>query len=764
MEQLRRYRVVSLAEYDPLNPEHAVITFDGVYENVFLYAFPILKKLGFPFELFITGNFIGKSNEFDQNKEPPAQFASSHQLETMAQEGGRLQWHSMSHMDLSKTEDVERWDNELNVPAELRELDPRGFRWFAYPHGKHTPALEEHTKRYFHGALSCVDGNGGNRYKLNRITVTNETSFSKSTVSLIIANYNYGHFAAEAIESALCQTVPPDEILFIDDCSGDNSMEVAERYRDGIRIVRNEKNLGVVGNFNKAVSLTKGDYICFLGADNRFRSDYVERCKLALDTNENAAVAYTNLVLFGPRAEIKKIQANGKNVTALPDSRGFYLREFPDFDDEVRRSLREVNVIHGSSMYRRSAFEEVGGYRHAGMPEDHNLFSRMVDKGWSAVQCGEFLLEYRQHSPGQVNNQTAYGLELASARKQLKESRSQISRLGADLKSKDKTISRLEEALKKGELQLQQISDATERMKDALPSLEKIMEGLERESISAALSVKAGELCYGLGLSNSSRRFFEKALETEPENVDAINNLGVLHFQSEYFRSAKDFFLRALQLDPNNEEARLNLSQLPEMPDDPRPVDRAPSRASHSEKLGQIIEKYGFPFCVDLGCGAKPAPGYVGIDMENLDCVDIVCDVTKGIPLPDESVKEMRSIHFFEHISGSQIHKLVDEVYRVLVPGATLYVRVPYYTHKTAFYASHLIYWNKDYFDNIFVDVHGFIEPRAKYMYSEKIRDPRNPFHKIFREDPEWCRVHLWNVVKEIEYWCKKPERKVSDR
>jgi len=55
------------------------------------------------------------------------------------------------------------------------------------------------------------------------------------------------------------------------------------------------------------------------------------------------------------------------------------------------------------------------------------------------------------------------------------------------------------------------------------------------------------------------------------------------------------------------------------------------------------------------------------------------------------------------------------------------------------------------------VDVHGFTEPRAKYMYAEKIMDPRNPFHKVFREDPEWCRIHLWNVVKEIEYWCRKP-------
>lgn len=764
MEQLKRYTVVSLEDYDPLNPEHAVITFDGVYENVFMYAFPILKKIGYPFELFITGDFIGQGNEFDQNVEPPAMFAGAEQLREMSKEGGRLQWHSMSHTDLSGTEDIEKWDRELIVPADIRELDKRGFSWFAYPHGRHSPALEEHTKKYFQGALSCVDGNGSYRYKLNRITVTNETSFDRSTVSLIIANYNYGHFAAEAIESALRQTVPPDEVLFIDDCSGDNSMEVAERYADSIRIVKNETNMGVVGNFNKAVSLTSGDYICFLGADNRFRSDYVEKCKLALDTHDDAAVAYNDVVMFGPRAEIKKIQAAGKNITSLQDSRGYYLREFPDFDEEVKKSLKEVNVIHGSSMYRRTAFEEVGGYRDTGMPEDHNLFARMVDKGWNAVRCGEFLLEYRQHSPGQVNNQTAYGLELASARKQLKQTRNQMTALTSELKSSKEHISGLETALKKGELKLRQISESTQKINSALPSLQKVLESLERESISSGLSVEAGELCYGLGLSNSSRKFFEKALASDPGNVDAINNLGVLHFQSEDFRTAKEYFVKALELDPDNKEAQINLSQLPDIPNMPDSYNISRSSAvclppdnSHTDKLDTIIRKHGYPFSVDLGCGAKPATGYVGIDMEDLDCVDIVCDLTKGIPLPDASVKEMRSIHFFEHISGAHIHRLVDEVYRVLVPGANLYIRLPYYTHKTAFYASHLIYWNKDYFDNIFVNVHGFTESRAKYMYSEQIMDERNPFNKIFKENPEWCRIHLWNVVKEIEYWCKKP-------
>lgn len=71
MADLSAYDVVPLSEYDPSNPRHAVITFDGVYENAYRFAFPILKKWGYPFELFVIGDRIGQDNAFD-TVEPPA--------------------------------------------------------------------------------------------------------------------------------------------------------------------------------------------------------------------------------------------------------------------------------------------------------------------------------------------------------------------------------------------------------------------------------------------------------------------------------------------------------------------------------------------------------------------------------------------------------------------------------------------------------------------------------------------------------------------
>ena len=65
MAYLQNYDVVYLENYNPNNPKQAVITFDDAYSDVVKYALPILEKWNYPFEIFVIGNHIGKSNYFD---------------------------------------------------------------------------------------------------------------------------------------------------------------------------------------------------------------------------------------------------------------------------------------------------------------------------------------------------------------------------------------------------------------------------------------------------------------------------------------------------------------------------------------------------------------------------------------------------------------------------------------------------------------------------------------------------------------------------
>ena len=89
--------------------------------------------------------------------------------------------------------------------------------------------------------------------------------------SIVIPCYNQAHFLPEAIESALSQTHRPIEVIVVDDGSPDNAAEVVARYPH-VRYVRQE-NRGLGGARNTGFRVSKGEYILFLDADDRFMPD-----------------------------------------------------------------------------------------------------------------------------------------------------------------------------------------------------------------------------------------------------------------------------------------------------------------------------------------------------------------------------------------------------------------------------------------------------------------------------------------------------------
>lgn len=408
MAELKNKDVVYLDDYDPLNKNQAVITFDGIYTNVLEYALPILKYFNYPFELFFTSDYLGLNNDFD-TVEPKANFVGTKELMELVRQGGRLQWHTKSHINLKNVSDVNQIKDELTIPEELKLLDPNGFNWFAYPHGEFNDLVVQEVKKCFKGALSCNQGNSYDKFILNRITVLNKTSFRKNKIACIIPSYNYGAYLIEAIESVLRQTILPDEILISDDCSFDETQIIAEeytkKYPNLISYNRNSTNLGIVKHFNKAIDLTTSEYIFFLGADNRLLSNYVEECSKILDSDENIAVAYTNYAFFGPRARLAYNVFPETRKGAIVENL-YYNIDFPEFEsvDDLKNSISKNNFIHGSSMFKRIAFKDVGGYMDSNKPEDHNLFRRIIDKGWYVKKAKKTNLEYRQHSNNQANN------------------------------------------------------------------------------------------------------------------------------------------------------------------------------------------------------------------------------------------------------------------------------------------------------------------------------------------------------------------------
>ena len=92
---------------------------------------------------------------------------------------------------------------------------------------------------------------------------------SNPKLTVLMPVYNAAKYVGEAIESILNQTFRDFEFLIINDGSTDNSLEVIESYKDlRIKLVNNEKNLGLSRTLNKGIELSEGEYIARMDADD----------------------------------------------------------------------------------------------------------------------------------------------------------------------------------------------------------------------------------------------------------------------------------------------------------------------------------------------------------------------------------------------------------------------------------------------------------------------------------------------------------------
>src|SRR5947209_11370258 len=85
---------------------------------------------------------------------------------------------------------------------------------------------------------------------------------AKPKVSFVVPCYKLAHLLPECINSILSQTFKDFEILIMDDCSPDNTEEIARSFKDPrVKHIRNDPNLGHLRNYNKGIELSRGRYI-----------------------------------------------------------------------------------------------------------------------------------------------------------------------------------------------------------------------------------------------------------------------------------------------------------------------------------------------------------------------------------------------------------------------------------------------------------------------------------------------------------------------
>jgi len=117
-------------------------------------------------------------------------------------------------------------------------------------------------------------------------------------VSILINNYNYGHFLKEAIDSALCQTYANTEVIVVDDGSTDNSHEVIAGYGSQVVPIFKE-NGGQASAFNAGFAASKGQWIFLLDSDDLFLPQKILRVMQLADQNPGVGMIAHNLEYCG---------------------------------------------------------------------------------------------------------------------------------------------------------------------------------------------------------------------------------------------------------------------------------------------------------------------------------------------------------------------------------------------------------------------------------------------------------------------------------
>ncbi|MDR2408545.1 MAG: glycosyltransferase [Bacteroidales bacterium] len=120
-------------------------------------------------------------------------------------------------------------------------------------------------------------------------------------LSVVIFTYNHENYIEQTILSVVNQKTKYDyEIVVNDDCSTDNTYHVIQslqsKYPDLIRIIHNEKNLGLNKSFENAIRTVKSEYVALLGGDDYWiTTDKIEK-RLNILQSDKLSVMFTHLI------------------------------------------------------------------------------------------------------------------------------------------------------------------------------------------------------------------------------------------------------------------------------------------------------------------------------------------------------------------------------------------------------------------------------------------------------------------------------------
>jgi GT2 family glycosyltransferase len=200
-------------------------------------------------------------------------------------------------------------------------------------------------------------------------------------VTLLVLNYNGKKYLPLCLDSLLKTHYPRFEIIVIDNCSSDDSVEFVKKNYPSVKIIQNSKNLGYACAINSALELVESEYVAFLNNDIVVEPDWLRQLVLYTSVSEVAAV--NPKILFLGNEKIINAAGGSCDIYGVGWNRGN-----GEFDKGQYDMVKEVFYVNGTAMLtRKSVWKEVGAF-----DERYFLYGEDLDWCWRARLKGYKLL------------------------------------------------------------------------------------------------------------------------------------------------------------------------------------------------------------------------------------------------------------------------------------------------------------------------------------------------------------------------------------
>jgi glycosyltransferase involved in cell wall biosynthesis len=228
-------------------------------------------------------------------------------------------------------------------------------------------------------------------------------------ITVGIPTFNRADLLREAIESVLGQTYRNFRLIVSDNASTDETQAVVASVSDArLEYVRADKNIGMIGNFNRVIELTETEFLMLLPDDDRLYPDYLRSVVDVLQRNPRVGLVHTAFDEIDIESRVQKYE-----VSYVKSSHPLMVEPGDAF---IERSMTSTAILLSSTTYRTRAIREAGGMTTLEEPfADVPLFMRIA-QNWDIAYLDRPLVGFRVHDQTETVRLAPRGQTEADAR------------------------------------------------------------------------------------------------------------------------------------------------------------------------------------------------------------------------------------------------------------------------------------------------------------------------------------------------------------